>query len=63
MIITLEFMRETDAARMFRRKDGSMLWIPRSVCKSVLKLPPVEGKPQLYQLDVEGWFARTKGLE
>ena len=55
MTIRLEFVAETDAARLYRMRDGTQLWIPRSVVPSTTKFPPQDGK-RIHELVIEDWW-------
>lgn len=63
MKITLAFIRETEKARLYERQNGQQLWIPRSVIKTTLKHPRNSDGFQVHELDIEPWFARTKGMD
>lgn len=56
MTLTLNFIRETAAARLYAKADGSQQWIPRSVCQRTLKWPGKDGHPPVHQVDVEDWW-------
>lgn len=62
MQINLEFVRETDLARLFKRKDGAEIWIPRTVIRHASKPPRELLKPWVWILTIEDWFAKEKGL-
>lgn len=57
-----------DAARLFRRvgqpSNKPDIWIPRIVCKSVMKFPPPENPKdlRLCRVEIEDDFAWKKGL-
>jgi gluconate kinase len=63
MKTTLIFVKETEKARLYRNSAGAQHWIPRSVIRNTLKHPhPDKGGDEIHELDIESWFARTKGL-
>ena len=63
MTFTAMLKHETESARLFLFKDGRELWVPRSVCKSVLKYPGPDGvTSQMAEVEVEDWWGRKAGL-
>ncbi len=59
MTLRLELIRETDKARQYQFKDGTQLWIPRSVVKSTVKFPRDKAdlsKPEIHELNIEDWW-------
>ena len=54
MTLRLYFVRETDAARLYERKNGSQRWIPKSVCPRVVKFP-VGARP-VHEVEIEDWW-------
>jgi hypothetical protein len=69
MTVTLFLIAETDAARKFQEEPERgqiprprQFWVPRSVCKSITKMPPQLGKPRECIVDIEDWFAEKAGL-
>jgi len=63
MTKTLYLHAETPLARQFGSKDGRTLWVPRSVCRNLMKFPPVEGKLRLCQVEIEDWWWDRNGFE
>lgn len=57
MTINLEFIRETDAARLYRTRDGRQFWLPRSIINHTTKYPPHDGKT-IHEIDLPDWKAR-----
>ncbi len=62
MKINLEFVRETTQARLFRRRSGREIWIPRSVIMHASKPPRELLKPWVWTLEVENWWAEKNEL-
>lgn len=68
MKIQLWLLQTTAAALKFQtaapgKPPGRELWIPRSVCKSILKYPVDLGVWQRRcDVDVADWFAEKQGL-
>lgn len=57
MTIRLNFLRETEKARLYSDKNGDEHWIPRSVVKSTTKFPQDDlSKPVVHELNIEEWF-------
>lgn len=56
MTIRLNFLRETEKARLYEFKSGQSTWIPRSAIKSTLKFPSDLGSAQVHELNVEDWW-------
>ncbi|HEU4344046.1 MAG TPA: hypothetical protein VFU31_21025 [Candidatus Binatia bacterium] len=56
--VTLEFRAETDLARCYRFKDGTEVWLPRSIIKRTVKFPD----SNLHQIELPEWKARQLGL-
>ncbi len=56
MTICLEWIKETPKAVQYRRDDGAVLWIPRSVMASEVLSMPAEGKPQRVRVNVHAWW-------
>ncbi len=52
---------ETEKARQFKVVDR-LVWIPRSVVKSITKFAPDAKGHRECRLDVEDWFAEKEGL-
>lgn len=46
MTISLEFVKETDQARLFRFANGDEFWIPRSVINTAFKPKQELRKPK-----------------
>ncbi len=57
-VLRLILVAETTAARLYRNGGGGQQWIPRSQCKSTTKYPPVEGQPNVHDVDVNDWFLK-----
>ena len=66
MTLLMYLVYESEHARLFRRQGQRAnipdIWIPNSVCLSVVKHPAREGELPLCELNVEGWFARKMDL-
>lgn len=62
MILRLYCVDETDKARLYRRASGVEKWVPRSICKSVLKRPrdPAKRYP-IHEVDIEDWWLEKNG--
>jgi hypothetical protein len=58
MKVTLWCIRETEKARLYRRTHGADVWVPRSVCRNVLKWPPEHGNPPIHEVEIEDWFLK-----
>jgi hypothetical protein len=54
----LTFLHETPHARLYENGKGQQLWIPKSVCKSVITLPQKSGEPLLHDVTIEDWWLR-----
>jgi hypothetical protein len=57
MTLQLRYVTETEHARLYERADGKQVWIPRSVCRNVLKWPN-----GVHAVTVEEWWAQKSGL-
>ncbi len=57
MKLTLEFVRQTSLARLYRNTEGGQQWVPRSVCDRTLKWPGVDGKPAMHEVEISDWWA------
>jgi hypothetical protein len=55
MTIRLKLVHETEKARLYEWKSGEQLWIPKSVCKSTLKLKSKEGE-DIHEIVIEDWW-------
>lgn len=57
MNLTLQLVRETEKARLYRKADGSQQWVPRSVCERTLKFPAKtpESLP-LHEVAIADWW-------
>lgn len=74
MTIQLWFIRETEKARRYCKvpkarnpgpdiaENENFIWVPRSVCEKTLKWPPDRGEWPVHEVDVEDWFADSRGL-
>ena len=70
MTVTLYLVAETELARKFQTEQErgqiprpQQFWLPRSQCKSCLKMVPQPGeKYRMCQVVVEDWLAEEKGL-
>ncbi len=51
MIIRLNFIHETDKARLYEDKEHEEFWIPRSVVSSTTKFPN-----GVHELNIEDWW-------
>jgi len=61
--LKLNFIEETEKARLFEMPKLGHIWIPRSVIKTQRKFPEVNGKT-VCVVEVEDWFVRrNKVLE
>ena len=63
MTLRLTFLRETEKARLYRFKDGTSIWIPRSVVKSTVKFPSAglndlveHATETVHEINVEDWW-------
>lgn len=52
----LYLVRETEHARLYRKRSGSEMWFPRSVCLKTLKFPPMPGMLPIHEVEVADWF-------
>lgn len=59
----LIFIRETALARLYQFADKTLLWVPKSVCKSVTKfkvneLEAMVDKPvqEVHEVTIEDWW-------
>ena len=55
MTIRALLLKETEKARQFEYR-GAKVWIPRSVCKSVVKFEPGADGRVPCEVDVADWF-------
>lgn len=62
MTINLEFVRETDLARLYRRKDGQEIWLPRSIINHTTKWPPNKEGQIIHEIEVPDWKAKELEL-
>ena len=66
MLIHAYLVHETKGARLVRRENQRPrfpdIWIPRSVCKSVVKHPAAEGELPMLELEIEDWYAHKHNL-
>lgn len=53
---TLQLIRETAGARLYRNRHGHEQWVPRSVCQKTLKWPPKDGQPAVHEVEIEEWW-------
>lgn len=57
MTLSVKFVHETPLARLYQRKDGSSMWIPKSVTRSVVKFePPSPLDHAVHHVEVEDWW-------
>lgn len=57
------FLRETEAARLYRNAAGREFWIPRSVINRTLKHPPKElAIPPIHEMEIEDWWLEKNEL-
>lgn len=71
MKLQLWLVSETPRARLFKRSGPGVIvsrnvdevWIPRSVCKSMVKFPPLPGLHQpRCEVEVADWFVERQNL-
>lgn len=53
--------QETGAARRLQTRSGFEFWVPRSVCKRMLKFPPNQAGRVVVEVEVEDWWWRRIG--
>lgn len=56
MTLRLYLVRESEKARLFENAGTNRQWVPRSVCRSVVKFAKEVGKLQLCEVEIEDWW-------
>lgn len=57
MTLRLNFISETELARLYEFKDGTSTWIPRTVISSTVKFPCTDlSKPTVHEVVVADWW-------
>lgn len=63
MTFKLNFVHETEAARLYRTAAGVEHWVPRSVTERTLKWPAKNGQPAVHEVTIEDWWLRQNPIE
>ena len=61
--LNLNFIAETELARLYADAKHRQQWIPRSVCDETLKHPSREGKPPVHELKIADWWLEEHPFE